>query len=221
MNIAQKISIAIVALSFLAGIYFYPMLPATVATHWDAAGNANGHMGRAFGAFFMPVLVLVLLGLFIALPYLDPLKKNYESFRAEYETFVAMLIGFMAYVYALMLASNLGYSFSFIQFLAPAFAALFYYVGVMMEKAKRNWFVGIRTPWTLSSERVWDKTHKIAGSMFKAAGIVALIGIAFPAVGLAASIGVLLATAIVSVVYSYVEYRKEARAGKKSGKGKK
>ncbi len=220
MKTVQKISIAIVILAFAAGVYVYPLLPEKVASHWDAGGNANGYMGRGFGAFFMPVLGLLMLALFYALPLLDPMKKNYAAFRAEYDNFSALMVAFMAYVYALSLAYNLGYSFDFVRFLAPAFAAIIYYAGVLIGKTKRNWFVGVRTPWALSSESVWDKTHAIAGKMFKAAGIVALVGIVMPAIGLFASVGVLFATAIFTVVYSYLEFQKEARNGRKGERKK-
>ncbi|MFA6489554.1 MAG: SdpI family protein [Candidatus Micrarchaeia archaeon] len=217
MKNTKIIPIAIVALTFLAGLYVYPLLPEKVASHWNAAGDVDGHMERGFGAFFMPVLALFMLGLFYALPLLDPMKKNYKAFQKEYDNFVALIIGFMAYIYALTLAYNVGFQFNLTQFMAPAFAVLFYYAGAMMEKAKQNWFVGVKPPWTLSSERVWDKTHAIAGKMFKAAGIIALLGLAMPEIGLIASIAVLIAAAIFSVVYSYLEYQKEAK-GKKKGK---
>ena len=217
MKNTQIASIAIVALTFLAGLYVYPLLPEKVASHWNAAGDVDGYMGREIGAFFMPVIGLFMLGLFYVLPLLDPMNKNYAAFRKEYDAFVSLIIGFMAYIYALTLAYNLGYAFNLTQFMAPAFAVLFYYAGAMMEKAKQNWFVGVKTPWTLSSERVWNKTHAIAGKMFKAAGIIALLGIVMPAVGLIASVAVLLAAAVFSVVYSYLEYQKGAK-GKKRGK---
>jgi len=81
MKTVQKISIAIILLTFVAAIYAYPLLPEKVASHWDMSGNANGYMGRGFGAFFMPVLGLLMLALFYALPLLDPMKKNYAAFR--------------------------------------------------------------------------------------------------------------------------------------------
>jgi len=80
----------------------------------------------------------------------------------------------------------------------------------VIKKAKQNWFVGIRTPWTLSSENVWGKTHRIAGDMFKAAGIVAILGLVFPQM-LIASVAVLVAASVFSIIYSYLEYNKEIK----------
>jgi len=211
MKKMQIVSLVIVALAFLIGIYAYPLLPEKVASHWGFDGEADGYMGRDFGAFFVPVLSLAMLVLFTVLPSLDPLRKNYESFRAEYDIFIVAMLGFFLYIHLLTLRYNLGYQFNLVQFLAPAFAALFFYVGMLVGKAKQNWFVGIRTPWTLSNEVVWTKTHKLAGSMFKAAGVVALLGLVFPAIGLIASVAVLLAAAVASVVYSYVEFQKQKK----------
>lgn len=98
-----------------------------------------------------------------------------------------------------------------IQLLVPAFAALFYYCGVLTEQAKRNWFIGIRTPWTLSSERVWEKTHKICGKLFKIAGVIALVGILFQRSALFFILAPVILVAAHTIIYSYIEYLKEAK----------
>jgi uncharacterized membrane protein len=95
--------------------------------------------------------------------------------------------------------------------LSPAFATLFYYSGVLIENAKRNWFIGIRTPWTLSSDRVWDKTHKIGGKLFKIAGIVALAAVFFETAAIFFIIVPVIIVSIYTVVYSYLEYQKESQ----------
>ena len=95
--------------------------------------------------------------------------------------------------------------------MVPALAALFYYSGVLIQNARRNWFVGIRTPWTLSSERVWNSTHRIGGKLFKAAGLIALLGLAFPDYAIHLIIGPVLLFTAYLVVYSYLEYRKQEK----------
>lgn len=211
MGKLKLLAAAIVLLSFITAVYFQPMLPERVATHWNFEGKADGFSDSASGAYFVPILMLGMLVLFIALPSLDPMKKNYAAFRKEYDGMIAMLIGFMYYVYALTIAINLGWQLSIAQWLAPAFACLFYYMGVLLGKAKQNWFVGIKTPWTLSSKAVWDKTHALGSKLFKAAGAVALVGIVFPEWGLMACVAVALATAVITIVYSYLEFQKERK----------
>ena len=93
--------------------------------------------------------------------------------------------------------------------MVPAFSALFYLAGVMLSKAKRNWFIGIRTPWTLSSDRVWDKTHRLGAKLFKASAIIGLFGIVFINYAFVLMIAPVLASAVISIVYSYMEYNRK------------
>ena len=105
----------------------------------------------------------------------------------------------------------MGFRFNMITLLSPAFAILFYYSGVLIENAKMNYFIGIRTPWTLSSEKVWDKTHKIGGKLFKIAGIIAIAGMLFQSYAIFFILVPMLLAAIYSVVFSYIEYQKEIK----------
>ncbi|MFA6328514.1 MAG: SdpI family protein [Candidatus Micrarchaeia archaeon] len=213
----QMLSIALVVLSFITAYYFCPMMPDRVASHWNFEGNVDGYMPRDIGIYFMPLLGAVMFALFYVLPAIDPKKENYLRFQKEYDGMVAVIIAFLYYIYLLTIAYNLGNSFNLVQFLAPAFGALFLYVGMVLGKAKQNWFVGIRTPWTLSSERVWNKTHALGSKMFMAAGVVALLGVLMPQM-FAASIAVVVAAAVATFVYSYVEYKKEKSQKEKKGK---
>ncbi|VVB98293.1 SdpI/YhfL protein family protein [uncultured archaeon] len=200
---------------FAAGAYFYPQLPQNMAVHWGLEGSANGYMEKGIAAAFMlPALMLVLLALFFAIPFIDPLKQNYKDFKKEYNGLALLLTAFLGYVYALSLAYNLGYKLDMTQLLAPGLAALVFYVGILLGKAKRNWFVGIRTPWTLSDDDVWKRTHELGSKLFKAAGIAMLLGLVFPVIGLGVGIAVLIGSAIGLVVYSYVIYSRKARKQK-------
>jgi uncharacterized membrane protein len=96
-----------------------------------------------------------------------------------------------------------------ITFLSPALAILFYYSGILIENAKMNWFIGIRTPWTLSSDKVWDKTHKIGGKLFKIAGVINLLAIFYQNYTIFFIVVPVIIVSIYTVVYSYFEYQKE------------
>ena len=98
-----------------------------------------------------------------------------------------------------------------IQALAPAFGGLFYYCGILAKNAKRNWFIGIRTPWTLSNEKVWDKTHRVGGQLLKIAGIIALFGVFFPSYALLFIFAPVVLVAAYTITYSYIEYKKEVK----------
>lgn len=202
-------AIFLVAAAFLAAFLAYPIMPEKTITHWNAKGEADGHMEKGVGSFFMPILAFCLLALFFILPKIDPLKKNYPAFENEYWNFVVLLIAFFDYVYFLTLAINMGHGINMVQCLSPAFGVLFFYSGVLIEKAKQNWFIGVRTPWTLANKRVWNKTHAITGKLFKAAGAIALLGMLMPEVGMTASIATILVASVFSFAYSYFEYEKE------------
>ena len=186
-------------------------MPDRIASHWNERGQVDGYMAKPWGLFSLPLVSVGLLALFLVIPRIDPLKVNIEKFRDHYDRFIVLLIAFLLYVHILILAWNLGLRFNLLQFLIPAFTFLFYYAGVLVENAKRNWFVGIRTPWTLSDERVWDKTHRIGGRLFKIVGITALLGIFYTDYAIFFLIIPVLGVTIFLIVYSYLEYQKVVR----------
>lgn len=208
MNKVKVMTFIILLVSFALAFYFYDKMPDQMASHWDATGNVNGYMGKVSGLFFMPSLLAILVGLYYALPYIDPLKKNYRKFRRYYNGFILILTAFMFYIYAMTLLWNLGFVFNFTLVIIPGMSILFYYIGLMMEHAKRNWFIGIRTPWTLSSDKVWDKTHKLGGRLYKYVAIISLFGIIFEEYAILFIMFPILAASIICLVYSYVEFKK-------------
>jgi uncharacterized membrane protein len=209
MKKSELILFGLVLLSFAVGTYFFPQMPEKIASHWNAEGQVNGHMSKFWGLFLMPIISAGLLLLFIIIPRIDPLRSNIQQFRKHYDNFVFLVMVFLFYIYLLTIFWNIGFRFNIITFLSPAFAILFYYSGILIENARRNWFIGIRTPWTLSSEKVWDKTHRIGGRLFKVAGVIALAAIFFQRFAIFFIIVPVIIIAIYTVVYSYFEYQKE------------
>lgn len=201
----------IIILSFVIGIYYYPQMPDKLASHWNAQGEVNGYTSKFWGLFLMPIISVGLLLLFTLIPRIDPLKSNIQQFRQYFDGFVVLIMVFLFYLYLLTIFWNLGYTFNMITFLSPAFAILFYYTGILIENAKRNWFIGIRTPWTMSSDKVWDKTHKIGGKLFKIAGILAILAIFFESYAILIIVVPVIIVSIYTVVYSYFEYQKEMK----------
>lgn len=202
------VGIGLVILSALASVFAYPEMPARMATHWNAAGEIDGRTPRLVALATFPALSAVMLALFAVLPRVDPLGENVEKFRSEYDTFLVLLLAFLTYVQLLVLGANAGYEFEIVQALAPGIGALFYYVGVLMEHAEQNWFVGIRTPWTLSSEEVWNRTHERAAPLFKLAGVIAVLAALVPSYAELLIVAPIGAVALYTTVYSYVAYRR-------------
>lgn len=211
MKKTEIIILAIILISFMLGFYFYPKMPDQMASHWDMQSKVNGYMPKLWGLFLMPLISIALFFLFIAIPKIDPLKENIKKFRKYFDVFIALVMVFLFYIYLLTILWNLGLRFNMAQLLVPALGILFYYCGVLMENAKRNWFIGIRTPWTLSSEKVWEKTHKIGGKLFKASGIIAFLGMVFPNFALFFILFPVIAASIYATIYSYFEYRREIK----------
>jgi uncharacterized membrane protein len=199
----------IIVVSFLVSIYFYPVFPDKIASHWGIDGNVNGYMNKFWGLFLMPVISLVMLLLFIILPKIDPLKENIKKFEKYFDTFILLIILFLFYIYILTILWNIGVIFNMGQFMAPALGVLFLYTGVLIENAKRNYFIGIKTPWTLASENVWNKTHKLGGKLFKISGIICMFGVIFPDFAFYFVIIPVIFSAVYSFVYSYIEFKKE------------
>jgi uncharacterized membrane protein len=195
---------------FLAAVtlYGWTHLPEQIAIHFDSSGQPDSTAGKLPGLLLIPAISAGLYVLFRYLPEIDPLGDNIEEFRPEYNLVMVSVLGLLTYVQALIVSWNLGFSFSMSQALVPAVAALYYIVGEVVGEAEQNWFIGIRTPWTLSSEEVWNKTHEKSEPLFKAAGLTALLGVVFPEYTIAFIAGPAAAIAVFSTVYSYVAYRK-------------
>jgi uncharacterized membrane protein len=209
MRKSEIIISGIIIISFTIGIYYYPQMPEKLASHWNAQGQVDGYMSKFWGLFLMPIISVGMLLLFILIPRIDPLKSNIQQFRKYFDGFVVLIIVFLFYLYLLTIFWNSGNTFNMITFLSPAFAILFYYSGILIENSRRNWFIGIRTPWTLSSDKVWDKTHKIGGRLFKIAGILSLLAIFFESYAIFIIIVPVIIVTIYTVLYSYFEYQKE------------
>jgi len=208
MRHANIVIIAVIALSFIAGLLVYPHMPDQMASHWNTRGDVDSYMSKFWGVFMMPLVTLGLFLLFLLIPKIDPLKRNIEQFRKHFDWFIVLMVIFLLYIYTLTIFWNFGYRFDMGSMFVPGIAILFFFIGVMVEKAKRNWFIGIRTPWTLSSDRVWDATHKVGGKLFKACGVIALLGILFPAYTFWFVILPVLIVAVYTLVHSYVMYQK-------------
>lgn len=207
--------LSLIMASFLLGAYLYPIMPEQIASHWDASGSVNGYMPKLLGLFFMPVISAALFLAFLVIPRIDPLKENIAKFRAYYDLFILLLFGFLFYIYLLTIFWNLGYRFNIIQLMAPAIGLLIFYAGVLTENARQNWFIGVRTPWTLSSEKVWSRTNRLAGKLFKAAGILAMLGAAFPEHAIWFILVPVIPAGIYPMIYSYQEYQREMKVGSK------
>lgn len=197
--------------AILAGLLLWNRLPDLMASHWNINDQVDGYIPKVWGVFMVPLITLGMFGLFLVLPSVDPLKANIAQFREAFNLFIVLMVGFMLYLYGLTLAWNLGYKdFKMSGAMLPAIGLLFIFIGFVMRQAKRNFFIGIRTPWTLSSDTVWNETHRIGAVLFMISGALAFLGGFF---GGTTAFWMMFAPIIGSTVflliYSYLLYRRE------------
>jgi len=211
----KVIIFVLISLFFIVASYFYPQMPERMASHWNSQGQVDGYMSKFWGLFLMPIISVVLSFFFLLIPRIDPSKENIKKFRKYFDKFTILITAFLFYVYLLTIFWNIGIKFNMSQLMTPALGILFYYCGVLIENTKRNWFIGIKTPWTLSNEKVWDKTHKIGGKLFKIIGIIAFLGIFLPKYAVLFVLIPVILTVIYTVTYSYFEYQRQINSANK------
>ena len=194
------------------GVWALGRLPAEVISHWGVEGRPDGWSSRNTIVFLIPLAGLAVALLFTVFPRIDPRRANYELHAGTYWTLAnATLIAFAA-MHALVIGINLGWPVSINRVMGLGVGGLFILIGNLMSRMRPNWFMGIRTPWTLSSDSVWRKTHRLGGYAFVIAGVI-LIGMGFarPAWLVLTLFGAAALAGIVPVIYSYILWREEQR----------
>ena len=139
------------------GFYNTSCLPDKLPTHWNAQGEIDGYSSKNFVLFFYPAITLFLYLLLIFLPAIDPLRKNYEKFKTPYYFIRLILVIFFAALFFVSIAAGYGLKWDIKYLIIPLISLMFITFGIFMPKIKQNWFVGIKTPWTLGSKEVWEK----------------------------------------------------------------
>ncbi|MCX6745161.1 MAG: SdpI family protein [Candidatus Parcubacteria bacterium] len=206
----EIIPLLLIIISVVASFYFYANFPEQVPMHWNIAGQVDGWGSKTTGAIILPLVIIAMYVMFLLIPYLDPKKDRYEQFVKVYHIFKNYLIGFMVLVYLVTGLAGLGYDVPVGLIIPIGVGILFILIGNYMAKIKMNWFMGIRTPWTLSSEEVWNKTHRMGGKIFMLGGfLIILTGIAPLSWRLPIFILTMVLLIFGTIGYSYWVYRIE------------
>lgn len=208
INLKREIPlILIIIAAFLISIYFYPMMPEKVPTHWNFKGEIDGYSGRLSGSLIMPIINLIMYIMFIFLPALDPKRKNYKLFESTYIYFRYLFHIFFLAMHIMIISASLGYIVNTTRLVMFGISLLFMLMGNVMGRVKHNYFVGIKTPWTLANEEVWRKTHRLAALLWTAGGLIGVIlsilNISFGFVFVA----ILILPSIIPVIYSYIIFK--------------
>jgi uncharacterized membrane protein len=206
--------IALVAIALAATILAWPHLPERVPLHWNAHGEVDGWGPRGMMMVLGPGAMLAELALFSLLPVLSPKRFEVEAFLRTYLRVMLAAILLAGYITAILLFAALTGHVDVSSALLGGVSVLLVFVGNLMGKVRRNFFIGIRTPWTLASERVWHDTHRLAGKSLVAAGLASFAAALWGGLaGISAWIALVLAGALVPVAYSFVRYRALERGG--------
>jgi len=201
---------AVLALTGLA----YPRLPQVVPTHWNAHGAVNGYSPKWTLFLTTPGAMALIMLVFSLLPVLSPKRFEVDSFRSTYLYIMVMIVALLGYIHGLVLWAGLtnGGGINLMRGILGGGCLLFALLGNVLGKVRRNFYVGVRTPWTLANEHVWNATHRFAAKTFFCGGLAGLalllVGVAFQAALIA-----LLVAGLAPVVYSLVIYKRLERRG--------
>lgn len=206
------IAMFLLAAALVATVVAYPQLPASVPMHWDIHNRVNGYGPKWTLFLFGPGLMAGMMVLFLFLPWLSPRQFEVDSFRETSLYIMLTIVSLMAYIHGVVLWASLGHAINVGRAAVGGVSLLFALLGNVLGKVRRNFYIGVRTPWALANERVWNATHRFAGKMFVLAGV---IGLALTAIGVEGwlPLAALMVGPILPVVYSLVFYKHLERRG--------
>lgn len=215
--VAIAIALAALAVSGYAHWAYYADLPDKVPTHWDIEGQPNGWTSKdrvvlIFYTLPLAGLGVIGLGLFV-LPWLSPRNFAVEGFRRTYDYVFALVAGLLFFLNTVFLWATVnGSPLPDRPFLA-GFFVFFALIGNVLGKVRSNFWMGVRTPWTLADVQVWDRTHRVAAWSFTAVGALGAVAALLGAPPIACFIALMLG-ALWPVLYSLILYKRLERAGK-------
>lgn len=204
---ANVLSLIFIGIVVALGAILYPGLPDPMPSHWNMQGEIDGYVPKLWGVWLMPSAALGLMLVMRIIPVISPKGFKIGPFVGVLNIFQVVLVGFTSLVGILVLLEAKGLDVRLNEVILIAVGLLFIVQGNYFGKIRKNFFLGIRTPWTLASDEVWSRTHRLGGRLFVLMGLVLLVGAFFP-LHAGWIVGVVLVIAFVPLVYSFVVYRR-------------
>lgn len=202
-----RIMWVIAILPLIVTIVMFNRLPQQIPMHWDFQGQVDSWYPKFPGAFILPAIAIIITAMVSIVPKLDPKRENYEKFKPQYLMIRFLLVIIFVVLDFVTIAISMGAEFIRVDFVAKLIAGiLFIVIGNLMPKFKHNYFVGIKTPWTLSNEDVWQKTHRHGGMVWFAAGFACSVLAFIP--GLTSAIiyfSIIIFASVEPLVFSYIK----------------
>jgi uncharacterized membrane protein len=209
---------AIIAIQIIVAVYGFLVLPDTVPIHWGANGQPNGYGPKWVNTFLFPLIsigIYVLVRLLVAAgPRLGGRQATAANLRIA-RIILAGIILFMLIIQLTTIAASLGVGFDMTTVVMLAVSVLFIFIGNYLGKIQRNFWMGIRTPWTLSNAVVWERTHRLGGWLFVAVGLIGIPCSFIPSLRLWGVTVPLLLVCAFLVVYSYICYQQQTNQGER------
>ncbi|MGD0016711.1 MAG: DUF1648 domain-containing protein [Verrucomicrobiia bacterium] len=202
---------ALILVTLIATLIVYPHLPETIPTHWNGHGQADGYGSRS-SIFFWPGFMAVILLMFAVVPWLSPKHFKIDTFESTYLYLVLICMSLMFYINALFLWAQWSRHVLIVRAMMGGISLSFALMGNVMGKVRRNFWAGVRTPWTLANERVWNATHRFAAKAMVLAGVAGLI-VALASEQFWLWIGIILLGGLSPVLYSLIYYKRLERTG--------
>lgn len=202
---------AVCALPLIFAAAVYGQLPDTMAIHWDMAGNANGWMPKFYAAFGLPVFLVVIHLVCVVATTHDPKRQNQAGVMRAAIYWIIPMISLI--VNPMTLLIGMGHDINIGNFVMIFVGVIFIGIGNYLPKSRQNYTIGIKLPWTLASTDNWNKTHRLGGILFIAAGII-LLAMPLVPVGTLQTVlivGIILIAAVVPMIYSFMLYLKESK----------
>ncbi|HKR76586.1 MAG TPA: SdpI family protein [Rhodanobacter sp.] len=210
------VSAVFVAIAVGVGLWLWPHMPARVPVHWGVHGQANGYASRFWGVVIWPLVIAALAVLTVMLPAISPRRFEIRPFADIYGVLMLAIQGVMLVLGVATMLAGAGHAVPMATIAPLAIGVLLMVLGNYMGKLRRNFFIGIKTPWTLASEAVWERTHRLAGWLFVLAGVAMVITSPVPA-ALWLSLGAVVVACLVPAVCSYFIYRRLEGRGPSGG----
>jgi uncharacterized membrane protein len=193
---------------FIFLVLYWEKFPDQIATHFDLEGNPNDYSGKTFGLLFEPLMNIGLYFLFIVLPKIDPKRANYALFSDKYRIIRIAMHAFIAGMCFLNAFYSLGYHFNMGMIVMYSVMLLMLVLGNYMGNIRPNYFVGIRVPWTLASEEVWTKTHRLAGKLWVFSTLLMFALIPFLPFTEYFFVAYITIITLIPIIYSYIVFKK-------------
>lgn len=206
------VGMLLTAAVLVATLLVYPHLPASVATHWNIRGEPDRYSPKWALFLIGPGFMAGMMLLMYFLPWLSPKRFEVDSFRSTYLQIMLIVVAMIGYFSVVILWSSVGHRLDVGRAIIGGACLLLASLGNLMGKVRRNFYIGVRTPWTLANERVWNATHRFAAKTLVAGGVV---GLSLTIAGIEGwpVMVVLLAGALVPVGYSLLLYKQLERRG--------